>query len=418
VKNDPPSLRDVLFLIGVIALGVALAIGWVTLNYELAKRYGSGAEILPVWYGVRAFLVERVDPYGLAVAEQIQRAVYGRPARLGEFPFALDIPFPLLLLFFPLAPIPDPLWGRAAWMTLSQAGVVLLALLPFRILEWRPAPWLIALLIGFALFWSYSLEAFWSSSFSVVLTLLLLQAFLLMYEGNDELAGILLAVSAMKWEYTALLWALLLLVVWITKRWRVVVGLAMGWLVLGAASFLINPGWLWPYLRAVAVNWRADAWLNTHSFLAEWFPRSAEPLTWLITALLLLLLLLEWFAAVRHSEAPRLLWSLGLGVAITPLIGLPTGPAHVAPLIFSLSVAIPFAWLRWDRFANGLIAGMVLLFFVLPWLATWFFVGIYAQVVRLFLPSLLLLLLLYWVRWYVVRPPRTWLDHVRRTLRR
>ncbi len=416
MKNDTLSLRDILLLTGAIALIILLAAAWLTLNYTLAQRYGSGTDLLPVWQGVRAFLFERADPYSPSVTEQTQRLVYGRPARAEESPLALDVPFPLLLLFFPLALISHPLWAQAVWMTLSQAGTLLLALLPFRLLEWRPSLAVLALLIGTILLWPYTLEAFWSGSFSLLLTLLLVGAFLAMQQGNDEVAGIMLAISAMKWENTAVLWGLLLLAAWIASRWRVWIGLGMAWFVLGGVSFLIYPHWFWPYLRAVVTNWRAIRPFNTHSVLTGWLAQSGEPLAWLIMALFLLLLLLEWFAAVRRSQLPRLLWVLGLGVAITPLIGLPTGPAHLAPLVFPLSIILPFAWLRWERFTQGVLTLIILLFFTLPFLVRQFLSGIEAQAGLLFLPSLFLILLLYWVRWYVVRPPRTWLDLVRRVL--
>jgi len=34
------------------------------------------------------------------------------------------------------------------------------------------------------------------------------------------------------------------------------------------------------------------------------------------------------------------------------------------------------------------------------------------------LPSVLIILGLYWIRWTLVRPPRTWLDEVKRELKK
>ena len=46
----------------------------------------------------------------------------------------------------------------------------------------------------------------------------------------------------------------------------------MVFFALGAAGFLLYPDWFWPWMRAVAANWRADEPLRVTPalFLQKW----------------------------------------------------------------------------------------------------------------------------------------------------
>src|SRR3989304_619813 len=127
------TVKEFRAILAVIFLVLVLAAGLLALNWRLAGQFGAGADFLPARQGTRAFLFEQTDPYSLAVAGQTQLEVYGRAAHATEFPYALDIPFPLLILFFPFALLPDPVWARAVWMTLSELGLLLLATLALRL---------------------------------------------------------------------------------------------------------------------------------------------------------------------------------------------------------------------------------------------------------------------------------------------
>lgn len=418
MKPNRFSLRDLSTLLALTLLGLVLAAGLVALNWQLARQFGSGADFLPAWNGARAFLFEDADPYGKALAERTQIEFYGRVARPGEFPFALDVPLPLLILFIPFAFIPDPAWARAAWMALSEAGLVLLVLFSLRLADWEPRRWFSVLLFACALTWFYSVAALLDGSLSILLALALVGALLAMRGFNDELAGFFLAVSAMQWETTLLLWSLLVLAALVVRRWRVFSGIGMTWFVLGAVSFLIKPDWFWPWMRAVAANWRADGRLVPARFLEGWLPNFGANLSLLVVSILLLILVVEWFAALRGRDYRRVAWVAALAVALTPLLGFSNTFANLAPLVFSFIFILPFIWERWEKRSYLLLAVVVLLFSAFPHVIRYFSVPSSSDALTFLLPPALTFLGLYWVRWYVIRPPRTWLDDARRELKK
>jgi hypothetical protein len=68
---------------------------------------------------------------------------------------------------------------------------------------------------------------------------------------------------------------------------------------------------------------------------------------------------------------------------------------------------------RWKRFGNGLMLVFLILYFAIPWLiflqAVPRFGDKAQEMLFLFLP-VLTVLGLYWIRWWAIRPPRTWAD--------
>ena len=397
------TVKDIRAILAVILLVLMLAAGLLAFNGWLAEQYGVGADFLSPWNGTRAFLFEQAEPYSRTVAERTQVAVYGRAAREGEFPYALDVPFPILLLFTPFAFIPDPIWARAVWMTLSEFGLLLLVTYALRLADWQPKRGFTFLLLAFSLTWFYSAAALVDGSFSILLVLALVGALIAMRDFNDEFAGFLLAISAVKWEVTLLLWLFIVIGAYSAKRWRVFAGLGMTWFVLSAIGFLFYPDWIWPYLRAITANFRADDTLR-------------------VTPVLLLILVIEWFSALRGKDFRRVAWAAALSLAVTPLLGFgeATTFANLAPLVFSFTFILPFAWERWEKRPYLILTLITLIFFALPLLLRWPTIAARppSDGLTFLLPPVLTILGLYWVRWYVVRPPRTWLDGVKRELRK
>ena len=441
MKKQSFAFRDFQTAFALVSLGIVLAAGLVALNWWLAGQFGTGAEILPGWNGARAFLFEQVDPYSQTIAERTRIEIYGRAAREGEFPYALDVPFPLLIVyFFPLfahrllqlflellpfnllLPIPDSNWFpwvRAVWMSLSEAGLVALVLLALQLTEWKPKNWFRILLILFSLGSFYSITALLDGSLSILLALAMVGALVLLRSQNDEAAGMLLAIASFKWEVALLLFLFVVIGAYLARRWHVFAGYIMVWVVLGGVGYLLYPTWGWPYLRSVAANLRANDAHTLTKYLSAWIPDSGENLSLLIISILLLILILEWFAALRSNNFRRVAWVAALSLAVTPLAGFSTTIANLAPLVFSFVIILPFAWERWEKRPYLVLSLFVFLFFAFPFLLRWQLTDWFlADALNYLLLPALTILGLYWIRWYVVRPPRTWLDSARREIRK
>jgi hypothetical protein len=418
------SPAEIGFLLGVAVLLAAL----LALNISLARTYQGGEWLYLRWSAARAFLFERVEPYGSTIAERVQHRAYGREAYLNEYPYALNDPFYIVLLYVPLAVLPElisavfPSLGpsidfavvQGIWMLFSELAAVGVVLLTLRFSEWDPPLWMLLLLIGFGLFSGFSLDAFQSASPAILLTFIYLGILSSLQAGADELAGGLLFLVAYQWEVGALFFLLILVLVFANRRWKVLTGLFMTLVTLVAIAILLKSDWMADYARAVLFDWSRQLEYTAATTLSYIFPRLRFPLARWLTLLTGALLFIE---ALRASDGHfrHIAWAASLSLALSPLAGFAIFPNNHIVLLPAVVLITALVWERW----TGLRAILSTLFLILAFLFShslyyqWTSTAerIYFDLLKI-LPPLLALFGLFWMRWWAIRPPRIWADEI------
>jgi hypothetical protein len=144
------------------------------------------------------------------------------------------------------------------------------------------------------------------------------------------------------------------------------------------------------------------------SALATWLPAAGTRLGWGLTILLVILLLVEWSAA-RGQDFRWFLWTASLTLVASQWIGIQTDPGNFIVLFFPL--VLVFA--MWVKHSGTIGRLMVILSLMVLLVGLWalFLVtlepsaGQPQQSPVMFFPLPLLLLLgLYWIRWWAIRP--------------
>ncbi len=388
------------------------ALGWA--NYRFAALSPGGNDFLVHWTGTRAFLLEGLSPYSDAVAVRIQQRAYGHPARPGEHELRVAYPLYSTLFFAPFALIGDYTLARAAWMTVLQIGLLLLAWLSLRITRWRPVPWLLGAYLLFVLTWYHGVRPVVNGNAVVLVALFLTGAVLALRRGQDELAGILLAAATIK-PHLALL-PMLFILWWGSshRRWRLLVWTGGFTLFLAALGMLFLPDWPLQNLREVLRYTAYNPPTTLQAALREWLPGVGRQLGWLLSGGLTLLLLAEWVMA-WGKPFRWFVWTFGLTLVIAQWIGITTDPGNFILLLLPLTLV--FAEFehryggsaRWWSLASlvGLLVGLWYLFLVTLKPVN----GQPQQSAVMFLPLPLFLFWgLYWVRWWAVRTSRLPLD--------
>jgi len=201
---SPQEIRIIAaFLIFVAAL--------LALNVYLSNTVTGGEWLLMRWNVVRSFLGLQVDTsvglkgwrsipegealtqkpgraviqrqkpdiYGGTIAHRVQQLVYGRSAFAEEYKYIVSDPFPILLLYTPLAFLGNFLYARALWMLVAEAALLASVLFSYRLSEWDPPLGLNIILIAFGLFSFFSLNALITASPAILLNLFYLESCLL-----------------------------------------------------------------------------------------------------------------------------------------------------------------------------------------------------------------------------------------------
>jgi hypothetical protein len=413
----------------IIALVVLLA-GLLAASIYSARILPGGEWLYQRWSGARAFLgignvTSPDDMYGTALAQDVQQIVYGRNAFADEYRYVLNDPFYIVMFYVPLVILPNVINGlfgtnigfdvvRGLWMLLSAIALVFSVLFSFRLAEWEPPRGLFLILMGFGLFSLFSLIAWVTASPAIFLTLLYLSILLALRSFSDELAGGLLLLVAYQWEVSALFVLFVLIFVIANQRWGVLAGFGMSLLVLLIVSFLVNPGWGLPYIRAVISNLLQGSRLNVGFILAEWFPEIKFSLGGVVSVFAVGIVLIESIGAVR-APFRRVMWTACLALAATPLAGLAIFPSNFVALFPSLILVVALVWERWMRRRLLAVSLIIIVALAVPYAlylqTVIVYAPLYTQILSV-LPPVATILALYWMRWWVVHSPRTWADQI------
>ena len=428
-----------MLLIGIVALIVVSVL--VGVNLGLSRTVRGGGGFFVAWLGTHSLLLDMAarlvgfvsnlsnfgrspistatqpglsNPYSILIANQTQQMVYGRTAQPGENPYFLTIPFFLLPFYFPFALIPDPAIARGLWMFLCEAALVWTVILSMRMIEWRPPRFLLVLFILFSIFAFYPVDSLLDGSPAILLTLLFVGILYAYITQQDELTGALLVFSLFDWEITLPFILLMFLKISADRRSRVWNGFGMLLVILVILSFLIYPGWLLPFFTATIGAIRSNFGIATGEVFAQLSPSNGILISRAVSAFVIIMLVYEWLLA-RTPDLRHFIWTACLTLAATPLIGFRTDMTNLVVLFPALALILAATVNRW-RAGNWLALLLLLIALLLPWgfFMRWFLLHDQRSWDYLFLFFPVFTILgLYWTRWWFIRPPRTWLDHVR-----
>lgn len=411
VKSSRKNLQWVILLI--LLLGFLSLLTWA--NYSYSRSNPGGNDFLVHWMGTRVFVTEGISPYSDEAALRIQEAAYGHAAKPGEHELRVAYPLYSIVLFLPFALIPDFSLARALWMTLLESGLILLTVVSLRLTNWRPRMPILVAYFLFSILWYHGMRPLINGNAVILVALGFAGALLALRFKADELAGVLMAFTSIK-PQLSLVFTLFLIVFAISrKRWKFIFWLFGSIFLLVLASMLLLPDWIMQNLREVLRYPGYNPPGTLQAALKVWFPGFGERLGWGVSGLLAFLLLLEW-RLVHKMEFRGLLWCACLTLVISQWIGIQTDPGNFIILFPALTLVFSIWDERLQRGGEAFIIVSMVVLFAGIWLLflTTVELGYQPQqspVMFLPLPAFLLLGL-YWIRWWAIRPEKVFYDWI------
>jgi hypothetical protein len=399
-----------------VIIVIVLLVGLSLANYYFVQQNPGGNDFLVHWVGTRALFVDGLSPYSDVVAEKIQTMAYGRPAEPGEHELRVAYPLYSVIVFLPYALISDYDLARALWMTTLEVALIGLAMISLRLTRWKMNIWLLPFFLIFSLFWYHSLRPLINGNAVILVSLLLVAAFAALRAGRDELAGILLAVSTIKPHLVLL--PIVFIIIWTIslRRWRTLSWMLIGLLLLSAAAALLVPDWPLQNLREIMAYSSYNPPGTPGAVFEVWLPATGRQLGWALSVFLGLILLTEW-VLVRGKEFRWFLWTGSLTLVISQWIGIQTDPGNFILLYFPLVLVFALWIERWQRSGVFVVIIAMALLFIGPWILFLETVAYGDQPLQhpvMFFPlPFFLLITLYWVRWWGIKPRSLLIDRLR-----
>lgn len=382
---------------------VGLGVGLSAANYEFVRLAPGGNDFLARWNAARWWLVEGVNPYDPRVSRSSQELIYGRPAdpERGEDIAHFAYPLPSMVFFAPFGLLPYDA-ARAIWMALLELGLPLLGALGLARARWRPGPGMTAAVMVFAVVWYFGTRAIILGQFAVVEAVLIASALVALQRRRDVLAGLLLALASVKPQMSFLLIPFVLIWALGSRRWAAAASLGGSLIVLYGGATLLLPNWPLLWARQLVDYPRYTSIGSPVSIVFSGLA-AGDALTLLATAALGLYLLSEWIRAARAGDH-HFQWTADLTLVVTNLIAFRTATTNYVVLLPALCLVFRVLDERWGV-GGKVLTGLSMLGVTLgSWVLFLTTVSGNEESPWMYLPlPLLLLLALWWVRWWVIR---------------
>lgn len=359
-----------LFMPRVVAVRTAAGLG---------NGYSFGNDFYQVWLTSRECLRSGRDPYNAEMTRTIQTGLYGRPLdpnrptdpvdrRVFPYPFFTD------LLFWPAAEFPfAPL--RVAVVCVLAALTFAGVLLWLRALNWRLSAKWVAVILLLTLSSYPALEALFAAQLGLLVAFLLAASLVALQRGRFLLAGILMAITTIKPQVTAL--AILYFLVWSAYDWRTRGRFCLGFVatlsLLVGASLAAMPHWIQSWTHTVlAYRHYTRPPLVTEVLTSHLGPRLAAPGTFVLTATsIVIAILLAWRNRAAACDSFTFWMTLSLLLSITTITILP-GQAVYDHLVLLPGILLLVRY-RGRLRDGGLVPRILLSFGALvlfwPWIA-------------------------------------------------
>lgn len=362
----PNTTRKTTVLLALLLL-LLIAAQSFAIYTVFTSQFPSGNDFFVRWLGGREYLLHGTNPYDRSVAEEAQRAMFGRLARPEDKDQAY-FAYPLYTFYFflPLSLLPYA-QAQAIWMTLLQFMLLASTGLAMWLSGWRPARWLLIVTLLWGIFFYNGARAILLGQFSILVGLALFLTLAALDRRREVWAGVFLSVTTLKPQMVFLV--VLFLIVWalFQRRWLFLGSFAGSVLLLSLSSMLLIPTWPLDFIRN-AIDYSDYVAFGTplENLLHYLLPATvAAPLTVILSLLFFVALLPGWWHAWR-TQPGGYTWAIQTTLIVGSLITFRSATAN--QVILYLPLFFFFRRLTVDgRPRNGLIAIIQLGLLLLMW---------------------------------------------------
>jgi hypothetical protein len=394
--------------------------GSIWANLYFAETSPGGEEFLTYWNGLRSWFLRGVSPYNLAVQLDTEMMAYGHPAQAGEPRLVFISPLYSALILFPFTLISEYSIARAFWMITLELALIATIILSVRLMDWKPSRLTWVFLVLFTWVGAYSVHSILSGSPAAIVGLFIVLALTALRNGRQELAGLLLALATCFPLSLSLLVILILFWALISRKGLVALWMVAGVLIFSVVGLFFIGDWPLQMVRTYISFSEAQALLTFGDVLKTWLPGIGKQLAWGGMILVGLVLVVEWMLA-RQKDHRWLVWVVCITLVLQMCSGVPTRLSSTVILLIPL-VQILANWeQRLDKVGKWLASGSLLLLLGVGWLMVWanFEDWFRMELIPLETWGMILFFVaflivgLFWVRWWSVRPLQTYVEKLR-----
>lgn len=403
-----PSI--IIFFLFIVALG---GIVWGTFQLVESNPFGIGFSIQ--YLSIRSLVMDDISPYSNENAQIIKNTdaepyYYNR----GGEPKYISPLFSGVVIF-PFSLIGNETLAHGLWSTIQFLAIFMITYLGLRITGWKTSWYSFFFFLIFSLF-SYHIVIPWiDGGLAIWSALFLIIAISFIQNDQIEASGVFLGLALI--QPIMVILPIIFIVIWSISQGK---KLLIVWFFLTIVLFSIIglffvSDWFIQYLRLLynfSNNFPAG---NLALLFSGIWPGFGHQFGWIFSGICIVLVLTEWWLAVKKGFR-WFLWTVCFTIVISQWIGIPTVPENLFGMIFALIFVSALFVERWSR--GGQWVGVFISIVLFVWEWALFYNNTFSlnpgMQNNLIIPLPFVLLIgLYWVRWWAVKPRGLLLDELR-----
>jgi hypothetical protein len=409
--NQSRSLVTVIVAI----LSLVLLFGLVWGNYQFAEKNIAGEGFQIQWIGIRSLITNGNSPYSDQVTSQIQETIAFEHSFAQGTPPRYTSPFYSAIVFLPFMIMENRSIAHALWLSAQLVAIFLILILSLKITAWKPPLYIFLIFSLFTIFSYHVIIPWLDGSLAIWAALFVVLAFLAIRNNWNEGGGILLAFSTIQPQMTIVLVVFILLWAISHHKKSLLIWFFMTLIIISIIGLFLVPNWIMQYFRLI---YSFSAFFPPGSpsilFRSLW-PGLGKQLGWLITGLALIILLVEWWLAMK-KEFRWFLWTACLTIVLSQWIGIPTIPGNFIIMVMPLILVSSMLAERWPRGGQWAAALITAILFIWEWALYYYDLTSKTPTMQLnlIIPLPLILIIgLYWIRWWAIKPKRLLIEELR-----
>ncbi len=398
-----------------LALSIVLVAGLVWADYRFAQYNIAGEGFSIQFTGIQALVKAGSDPYSDQVTTQIRQSVAWENAFVKDIYPRYTSPLYSGLVVFPFTLLGDKILAHALWMTTELILVFSMLLLCLRLTNWKPS-WYSFLLISLGTVFSYHVVMPWlDGGLSIWAAFFLVIGMVAIGANRQEVSGIFMALAMVMPQMVIL--PVIFTLIWCVsaKKRAVVLWFFSALILLSVISLFLVPDWIIQYIRLLYNFSAVFPPGSPRLFFSSNFPGLGQQIGWLVTGLSVIILVFEWIVSLR-KDFRRFLWAVCLTMVLSQWIGIPTIPGNFIELIIPLILIAAMLSERWRH--GGPWSSILIVAVLFVWQWALYYLDLMGsqpavQLNLIFPLPLILLIGLYWVRWWAIKPRRLLIEELR-----
>ena len=368
-------------------------------NSEYFQIYSAFSKLL---------FIKGISPY----SKDISSILVNYFSTQGEFLSFNNIIFQLpiyqLIFYLPFSIIPSLNWSFLLWLTFNQSIFLLCIVNCIKILKWEPKKWTMLIILGFGLITFFGISNFLAANTAIIQLFFLIMGLKAYFFKRYVIAGILIGLATIDPFYFFIPLFTILFFLLSRKHFKPIFWTFISIVLLSLGGIIFDSGWILKYSRNIILDGSFFPFIDYNHALLNWISKlNLGSLVNFVPILLVIWILIE-YSRLPKQNSNQLFWILSLVTCINPFVTMRetnySSVLYIFPIIFIIYL--------WEKRSTGMLKkvvyGIVCFTAVFLPLAALLFPRTFLFLLNFhsinLINSIFLLIVLYWIRWWVVTP--------------